>query len=178
MSKGIIIYRSKYGSTRKYANWLVEETGFDCMETNKVTIDLLDKYDVIILGGGIYASGISGLSFLKKNIEQLQNKKIVVFCVGASPYDDRALKQIYTHNFNNGLTDIPLFYCRGAWDESITGFLDRTLCKMLQKSVSKKDPSDYEPWEAALMCSIGQKCDWTDRKYIKPILEHILCELE
>jgi menaquinone-dependent protoporphyrinogen IX oxidase len=25
--KGIIIYKAKYGATKKYADWLVEETG-------------------------------------------------------------------------------------------------------------------------------------------------------
>ena len=30
MSKGIILYQSKYGATKKYAGWLVEETGYDC----------------------------------------------------------------------------------------------------------------------------------------------------
>jgi len=31
MKKGIILYTSKYGATKKYTNWLMEETGFDCM---------------------------------------------------------------------------------------------------------------------------------------------------
>ena len=30
-------------------------------------------------------------------------------------------------------------------------FKDRTLCKLLQKSVAKQDPSTYEPWMKALM---------------------------
>ncbi len=28
MMKGIIVYKSKYGATKKYAQWLREETGF------------------------------------------------------------------------------------------------------------------------------------------------------
>jgi len=173
MTKGIILYQSKYGATKKYADWLVEETGFDCMETKKTTLLQLEKYDIIILGGGIYASGISGLSFLKKNIEHLKNKKIAVFCVGASPYDDTAFQQIYAHNFKKNLSGVQCFYCRGAWDENKMSFQDRTLCKMLQKAVTKKDTSAYEPWEAALMCAVGQQCDWTEKKYLKPIIEYI-----
>ena len=33
MSKGIILYQSKYGATKKYADWLMEKTGYDCVET-------------------------------------------------------------------------------------------------------------------------------------------------
>ena len=69
MSNGIILYQSKYGATKKYAQWLVEATGFDCIETPKANIKKVQEYDTIILGGGVYASGILGLSFLKKNID-------------------------------------------------------------------------------------------------------------
>ena len=69
MSKGIILYQSKYGATKKYAEWLTELTGFDLVETKKAKASDLGGYDIIILGGGVYASGILGFSFLKKNIK-------------------------------------------------------------------------------------------------------------
>lgn len=173
MEKGIILYQSKYGATKKYAEWLKEATQFECTETKKADIKKVQEYDVIILGGGIYASGIAGLSFLKKNIRYLKDKKIVVFCVGASPYDEDAFAEVYKHNFRDDLKDLACFYCRGAWNEEELSLTDRTLCRMLQKAVAKQDPSAYEPWQKALMCAVGQKCDWTDRKYIEPILRYV-----
>lgn len=83
--KGVILYTSKYGATKRYADWLAEETGFDCIETKNAKVKDVMQYDTIILGGGIYASGIAGLSFLKKNIGQLGGKKIIIFCNGSSP---------------------------------------------------------------------------------------------
>lgn len=173
MKNGIIIYQSKYGATKKYANWLVEMTGFDCLETPKATLDTVAQYETIILCGGIYASGIAGLSFLKKHIKNLQGKKIAVFCVGASPYDEKAFDEIKKHNLKEELSDIPLFYGRGAWDESRMSFKDRTLCKLLKKAVAKKDPSTYEPWMKALMSTEGQSCDWTDKKYLMGIQSYL-----
>ncbi|MDD6191279.1 MAG: flavodoxin domain-containing protein [Firmicutes bacterium] len=167
----IILYQSKYGATKKYALWLSEETGFACVETKKAKISDVRKYDTVILGGGIYASGIAGLSFLKKNIKELQGKKIIVFCVGASPYEEKAYREIAAHNMKGGLSDIPCYYCRGAWDTEAMSIVDRNLCNLLRKSVAKKDPKDYEVWEQALMAAGDEKCDWTDRKYIVPILE-------
>ena len=78
---GIILYQSKYGATKRYADWLAEETGFPCVETRKAKIGEVKGYDTIILGVGIYASGIAGLPFLKKHIDELKEKKIIVFCV-------------------------------------------------------------------------------------------------
>ena len=83
MSKILIMYQSKYGATKKYAEWLSEDLSCDLIETKKADINKIKEYDTIILGGGIYASGIAGISFLKKNYEKLADKKIVVFAVGA-----------------------------------------------------------------------------------------------
>ena len=50
MSRGIIIYQSKYGATKRYADWLVEETGYDCIETKNAKATNLQNYDL----GGLY----------------------------------------------------------------------------------------------------------------------------
>lgn len=171
MGKGIILYQSKYGATKIYAEWLKEEIGFDCIETKKADIKKVVSYDKIIIGGGIYASGIAGLSFLKKNYSSLREKDIAVFCVGASPYEESAFREIVAHNFKNEIQGITCFYCRGAWNEEAMSFKDKMLCNMLQKAVSKKSPDEYKIWEKALMCAVGQKCDWTDKKYLAPIIE-------
>lgn len=173
MKSGIIIYRSKYGATKKYADWLAEMTGFECMQTPKANADAVTSYNTIILCGGVYASGIAGLSFLKRNIGVLKGRRIAVLCVGASPYDEKALNEIKAHNMKDELRDIPLFYGRGAWNEERMTFKDRTLCRLLQRSIANKSPDTLEPWMKALMDAAGKSCDWTDKKYLAPILEFI-----
>lgn len=173
MTKGIIIYQSKYEATRKYAEWIQAMTNFHCMETSKAQVGEVAQYETILLCGGVYASGIAGLSFLKKNIDKLKKNKLAILCVGASPYDESAFAEIKAHNLTGDLRDIPLFYGRGAWNESKMKFMDRTLCKMLQKSIAKKDPRTYEPWMKALMCAAGQNCDWTDKKYLIPLMDYL-----
>ena len=74
--EGIIIYKSKYGATKKYADWLSDKTGFEKVEVDKAKIEDLKNYDTIIIGGGIYASGIAGLNFLRKNIDSLKEKNL------------------------------------------------------------------------------------------------------
>ena len=82
---------------------MVERIGYDCVETKNAKVVDLKNYDVIILGGGVYASGIAGLQFIKKNIGQLADKKLAVFAVGASPYDKKAIMQIREMHFKNEL---------------------------------------------------------------------------
>lgn len=172
MSKAIVLYQSKYGAAKKYAFWLAEELGCDLLETKQAMILTLEKYDLIIFGGGIYASGIAGISYLKKHYDRLKEKKILIFAVGASPYNEKAIEELKKRNLPEVLGQIPLFYCRGAWRESAMTLQDRLLCRMLKKTVAKKDPAHYEPWEAALMETMGLDSDWTDKTYLNPIIEY------
>ena len=169
--KGIILYTSKYGATKRYAQWLAEETGFDCLETKKAKIEDVLRYDTVILGGGIYASSIAGLSFLKKNIGRLQGKQVMVFCDGASPWDEAAFAQLVAFNMKDSLAGVPCFYFRGAWNPGGMGIIDRSLCAMLRRAVAKKKPEEYEIWEKALMEAGEAPHDWTDRAYLAPLLE-------
>ena len=77
--KTIILYTSKYGATKKYADWLAAELSCAAEETKRADIAKVQQYDTVILGGGIYAGGIAGLSFIKKNYERLKAKKLIVF---------------------------------------------------------------------------------------------------
>ena len=173
MGRGIILYQSKYGAARKYAGWIKEATGFEAVEVKQAEIGEVIRYDVIILCGGIYASGIAGISFLRKHFDRLKEKQIMVFAVGASPYDEKALEEVKTVNLKGELASISLYYGRGMWDEEKMTWKDRTLCRMLKKAVAKKDPDTYEPWMKALMSADGKQCDWTDRSYLESILKDL-----
>ncbi len=173
MGKVVVMYQSKYGAAKRYAEWLAETLDCALLETKKAVFEEIKEYDTIILGGGIYASGIAGVSFLKKHYPKLKDKKVLVFAVGASPYDENAMEELKKRNLSGALAQIPLFYCRGAWKESDMSWKDRALCGVLKKAVSKKDPADFEPWEAALMESIRSDCDWTDKKNLEPIIAYI-----
>lgn len=171
MNNGLILYRSKYGATQKYAQWLKEATGFDCTETKGVDAKTAAAYDTIVLMGGVYAGGLAGLDFLKKNLAALSGKRIFLFAVGASPYDEKAISEGMSRTLKGDLAKLPLFYGRGMWDLEGMHFGDRTLCKMLLKACAKQDPATYEPWQAALMSmKPGETADWTDRSYLEPLL--------
>lgn len=59
---GIVLYQSKYGAT-KICRLAYRNHQFSCLEIKKADIKDLAKYDIVILAGGIYASGIAGLTF-------------------------------------------------------------------------------------------------------------------
>lgn len=173
MNKGLVIYKSKYGATKKYVDMMEQELRCDVCESADTGRAEADKYDWIVFAGGIYAGGIAGLEILRKKYKSFGNQRLAVFCVGASPFDEKALEEIKRHNLREDLKNIPVFYGRGVWDESRMNRMDRTLCKMLQKAVMKKNSDSCEPWMKALLSAAGQRCDWIDRSYLLPLVEYI-----
>ena len=171
--KGIILCQSKYGASKKYAEWIAEETGFRIVETKKADIKEVSEFDVIVLGGGVYSASIAGISFLKKNIEVLRGRKIYVYCCGAAPYDDEILDIIRKKNMKDKLADIPCFYYQGMWDLEGMRFGDKAMCKLYIKVLSDKAPEDLKVWERPFLEAKDKKCDWTDKKYIEPLITAI-----
>lgn len=171
MKNTVIIYKSKYGSTKKYAKWLSESLICDTFEIKDINIEKIIEYDTIILGGGLYACNIAGISFLKKYYDKLASKNLIVFGVGASPCDDSVIRKLREVNFKDKLNNIPCFYCRGEWDETKMSWLDTTLCSFLKKSIAKKQRQGFNPIEAPLL--LGEDFDWCDKKYLNPILDYV-----
>ena len=64
--KGIIIFNSQTGFTKKYAEWLRESTNFECFEFKKVKRKNLSEYDTIIFASWLMAGTLSKLNWLKK----------------------------------------------------------------------------------------------------------------
>lgn len=60
MNKTAVVFKSKYGSTKKYAQWIAEELSCDIFERKNVKSDDLEAYDTVIYGGGLYAGGVKG----------------------------------------------------------------------------------------------------------------------
>ena len=99
MMKTVVIYKSKTGFTKKYAEWIAEKLSADIFNAAKVNINMLNKYDAIIYGGSLYAVGIIGVNLITKNINKLKDKKIVVFATGASPLRDEVVSEVINKNF-------------------------------------------------------------------------------
>ncbi len=85
----VVIYRSKYGATKNYAQWIAEELGCECVEAKYFSARDFSKYETVIYGAGLYGNSIAGISLLTKNMDLLEGKKIIVFSTAVTPPDCR-----------------------------------------------------------------------------------------
>ena len=146
MTKTAVIYKSKYGSTKKYASWISQRLNADVFECSKVNISKLREYDTLIFGGGLYADRISGISLLTKNYEKLKEKNLIVFTVGIRNTDDsKMLKSIYKTNFKPEMkNNIAFFNYQGCLELDKLKSLDRIIMKMVINVRDKKSNKNQE----------------------------------
>ena len=86
MSKTLIVYSSPYGTTKKYAEWIAEELNGDIYLINNFNQNILNNYDTIIIGSGLYAGKIKGIDIIIKNYETIKTKKLLIFTCGLADY--------------------------------------------------------------------------------------------
>ena len=170
----IVIYKSKYGSTKQYAQWISKELGCDAIDAKAVKIDDLLKYDTIIYGGGLYAEVINGITLITKNTEKLKDKKIAVYTTAITPLDCREYydKLVVEKNFKNGVPDnVKIFNFLGKMIIDELSIVHKTAIKALKKLMSSKEnPTEMEKLLIEL-CDAND--DFTDKNAINGLIEYI-----
>lgn len=176
--KTVVIFQSKYGSTKKYAQWIAEELSCDIFEKKNVKAGSLDEYDTIIYGGGLYAGGVSGIDLLVKNFDRISNKNLILFTCGlADPSETHntdsikaGLKKVLSPQMQE---KIKVYHLRGAVDYSKLNVVHKSMLAMVHKMVQKKDPSSMSDEDKEMLATYGQAVDFTDKESIAPILEYV-----
>jgi len=172
MSNIVVVYRSKYGSTEKYAKWIAEELSADIYKSNQIKPDKLEKYSTIIYCGGLYVGGILGFSLIKKNYSKLCNKKLIIVAVGATLKDKDAMEELKNRNLTPEMKNkVHFFLLRGGLNYKKMNALDRFLMYMLYKSIKKKDPEKLDNDSKGILATYGKTVDFTNKKTIAPIID-------
>ncbi len=170
----IVIYKSKYGSTKAYAEWIAEELGCSAVEAKGVKAADLTAYDTIIYGGGLYAEMIAGAGLITKNFEQLKDKKLVVFTTGLTPIDCREYydKMVIEKNFKPHMTEkIKVFHFLGKMILEELSLPHKTAILALKKLMrGKENPTEMEKLLIRLCDESG---DFTDRAAIADLVSYV-----
>lgn len=176
MKKTAVVYKSRYGSTRKYAEWIAESLEADLFEESEIRGSELKGYSTIIYGGGLYASGINGISLLTKNFQSVKDKKLIVFTVGlASPEDTSIYKPIIEKNIPAEMrSGIKFFHFRGAMDYSALNVMHKGMMAMLKTIVANKSEEKKTEEDRQMLETYGHKVDFTDKNSIAPLVEYVM----
>ncbi len=170
--KTVVIYKSKTGFTKKYAEWIADELSADIFDVSDVKVNSIATYDTVIYGGSLHAVGINGVKFITQNFDKLKDKKIVVFATGASPWREEVIKEVKSNNFTlEQQKHIEFFYLRGGFNYSKLGPVDKLLMTLLKWKLKNK--KELTPDEKGMLSSYDNPLDFTKKKNIDELINYV-----
>lgn len=170
MNNIVVVYKSKYGTTKRYAEWIAQELDAVLLEASTVKPSQLASFDTVIFGGGLYAGGIAGVELVAKN----PCKLLVVFTVGLADPDTADYSAILEKNFTPELLSrTKIFHLRGGIDYKKLGLVHKGMMAMLKNMLRKKDAPELSDENREFLTAYGKQVDFTDKNAIEPIVSFV-----
>lgn len=174
----LVTYASKYGTTKRYAQWIAEDLACDLRDSREVNAELLKSYDILIHGGGLYAGGLSGIQTIVKNYDAISNKRIILFSCGlADPEDpenvahiEAGLEKVLTPEMREKIRQ---FHLRGGIDYSRLGLTHKAMMAMLRRVMLKKGYDNLRSEDQMMLDTYGGTVDFTNRESLAPLLSYV-----
>ena len=181
MDKILVVYHSKYGYTKKYAQWLAEELKADICESKNLQSNLLNDYATILFGSGLYAGGNKAALLIVKYFEQIKDKKVVLFTCGLADVSNesniininKALDKVITSEIRD---KIKIFHVQGGIDYDNLSLLHKMMMKMVYLETSKTPESELNDEDKAFLAMYGQKIDLSNKEMLASIIRYCIME--
>ena len=175
MSKSIVIYTSKRGSTKQYAEWIAEDLGCEALPLSDAYGMDLHEYECIIYGGWIRGSGIVDFDRFAKMLDGELMDRLIVFGTGFA--DETAENYAQVWGYSLGKIDprnehrVLLYILGGRYDPaSVTG-LDKFLMKTMRAVLLSGSTADAKSQANMMKERIDKGCDLVRRENISSLVK-------
>lgn len=171
--KTLIIYSSATGFTAKYARWLAERIQADVLpvhEAEKKSDVYFKPYDALVYGGWALAGSIHKSNWFLDHLEQWKDKRLAIFCVGASPLEDNEEVNEFLENALSPEQKryAKVFYCPGGLNYERMGLGYRLMMRAFAAVMKRKHPEDKKMHEL-----ISSSYDISDPKYLDALIAYL-----
>ncbi len=163
--KGIVIYASCYGSTKTYADWIGEETGFAPVSYKDVRDSDIRSADAVVIGSWVLAHKLFLAKWLMENKELLMQKKLYVYSVSGAKPGDKELAGVFTGSMDEALLNHCRTYQFGGRRETkkMSGF--HKFMMFIATTFIEKDKEKK--------AEMKQYVDNVDRQYTQPLIKDL-----
>ena len=175
--KAIVIYTSKRGSARQYAEWIAEDLGCRAIPLSDVDWSETDlsEYDCVIYGGWIRGSGIVDFNKFARHLDPGLMSRLILFGVGFA--DETAENYAQVWGYSIGKIDPEnkggaiMYILGGRYDpQAVTGF-DRFLMKIMRTVLVSGSTRDARSAANKMKDRIDIGCDLVDRGNIDSLVK-------
>ena len=171
--KTVIVYKSKTGFTKKYAEMIAAEVSCELVELKKAKPEKLAGYDTVVFGTRFFAGMVDEFKKAKELFEKSGAKKFLVFATGATPNAaENIVNDMWKNNFSEEeLEKIPHFYMQSGICYEKMPFGEKMMMKMAAKMMKNQKEKDEmgQGFEEALKGSF----DISDKVYTEPIVKFL-----
>ena len=160
----LVVYTSKTGFTKRYAQWLAEDLSADCFPLEQAARVDFSGYDAVAFGSSVHAGGVRKLAWLKK--------RLALFFTGAMPPEEKTVEQCVAQNLTpQERQQVKAFYLWGGLNYQAMGPVDKWMMGVFRKMLaSQKNPSPEDKLAARM---VGSSYDKTDRASLKPLEDYL-----
>ncbi len=168
-----VVYTSKYGHTKQYADWLKEELGATVIDVSSFTMTRALQYKLVIYASGVYGDKIQIMDFVKKNAAQINPGKAMVVAVSwYTNNSEEAKAKLIADNFPENLKNsLPLFILNSGIDKKKINAMEKVQLKAAQLSIEKHDGRSSDDINA--LAIIKGYADQTSKDNLEPLKKAI-----
>ena len=177
MKKAIVIYTSKRGSTKQYAEWIAEE--LDCEAVQLADPRMKDinlyEYDCILYGGWIRGSGIVDFDKFGRLLDDELMSRLIVFGVGMA--DETADNYAQVWGYSIGKLDPKnqnrsiLYILGGKYDPAAVQGLDKFMMKIMRRVLISGSTSEARSRASFMRDRIDNGVDMVFRDNIASLVK-------
>ena len=170
MPNSIVIYTSKRGSTKQYAEWIAEDLSCSALPLSDAYGMDLHEYDCVIYGGWIRGSGIVDFDKFAKMLDDEIMDRLIVYGVGFA--DETAENYAQVWGYSLGKIDpknahrVLLYILGGRYDPSAVTGLDKFLMKTMRAVLLSGSTADAKSRANMMKERIDKGCDLVKRENI------------
>lgn len=170
MNNITILYNSKTGFTRRYAELLALELGCTALPLSQAPADL-SQYSAVAFGSRLHAGIFDGWKKAQKLLAGRGAKRLVVFATGAMPDEaEDAIQKMWEQNLTPAEREaVPHFYLQAGLCYEKMGGVDRAMMKFAAWAMSRKKVKT--PEDEAFQNAISKSYDISDPKYLRPLAD-------
>ena len=174
--KSIIIYGSRYGSARRYAQELSKQTDIPAVSYQEAPP--LSKLETIVYIGALYAGGVLGLTKTLRGQSLGEHQRLIIVTVGLADPDIPQNRENIRNALQRQLSAqlygrAAVFHLRGAIDYQALSLGHRTMMALLHRSLQKKPAEEWSEEDKALMETYGEQVNFVDFASLRPIINEM-----
>lgn len=168
MSSTIVIYSSKYGTTKDYASWIAKELKADLKSIDEVEAEELIFYDTVIFGAPIYHGKLYHYHQMLHKMNLYPPHLFLIFIVGLDELGDKAIQRIKKQHH---LEEDKVFRVPGQLNYERLTLFDKLFIQQLKARI--KHHASLRNEESNFLTNFNQLAKQTNYQLMLPLIQSV-----